>query len=531
MPVHVIENAGPPSSAPSALGIHFIDTVSGIHYFSTGTSTVADWAREDKVIEDTVDPSLAPPAIGLHWVNTSSGVEFFSTGTATVADWKERGAGGGGGGGASGHPATRDYAIVVYNDNDAPGALGHFIVSADGGYTWERTGEPDNAAPGAGDRLLGNADFFGITIKSERQAFGVGPGFFMFSSDEYGGLPDRQYIRCTMDQGATWENLAQGLDSDTNSGAAQGGTGSYRNQFMNVAWDGALHYQVMCHETGTNDYIIESLDGGANWARKVISGSWLTTVETINNYPVEGGMWYAFGAWWAATQFWDGAAAGTVEIHKSTDGGATWTSFHTFNLAVRQGWAQNVSTGSEGQGTGVVVDPALGVFFFIHNQTNLTAEVWRQVDAVTPPALVLDSRPAIDAAIGSTPSLTTFEAYGKGRVEDGLTNRVFVQIKASSNLGWYQCYTEDGTTWEVNGYVSINENYLVRGNSFNDWDGYGFIWHVYNGAERGFYYTKDGILALPHTTLSLRVGEHSPGELLLYTDGDADRWAAVVDRP
>lgn len=44
---HVIEYAGPPSAAPTAVSQHWVDTLNKVEYFSVGTSTVADWvARE-----------------------------------------------------------------------------------------------------------------------------------------------------------------------------------------------------------------------------------------------------------------------------------------------------------------------------------------------------------------------------------------------------------------------------------------------------------------------------------------------------
>ena len=67
------------------------------------------------IVYKTTDPVSAPTARGIHWINTVLDKEFFSIGTSTVADWNERGTGGG---------ATADdtaYDATSWNANtDAP---------------------------------------------------------------------------------------------------------------------------------------------------------------------------------------------------------------------------------------------------------------------------------------------------------------------------------------------------------------------------------------------------------------------------
>ena len=42
------------------------------------------------IVRKTTDPVGAPPEAGIHWINTVTGVEFFSVGTASLADWIPR---------------------------------------------------------------------------------------------------------------------------------------------------------------------------------------------------------------------------------------------------------------------------------------------------------------------------------------------------------------------------------------------------------------------------------------------------------
>lgn len=42
------------------------------------------------IIRKTTDPTSAPPEAGIHWINTVTGVEFFSVGTSSLSDWIPR---------------------------------------------------------------------------------------------------------------------------------------------------------------------------------------------------------------------------------------------------------------------------------------------------------------------------------------------------------------------------------------------------------------------------------------------------------
>lgn len=43
MAQHIFSDVVPPSAAPEHVGDHWVNTVSGIHYLSKGTTSVTDW--------------------------------------------------------------------------------------------------------------------------------------------------------------------------------------------------------------------------------------------------------------------------------------------------------------------------------------------------------------------------------------------------------------------------------------------------------------------------------------------------------
>ena len=45
------------------------------------------------IIRKTTDPVAAPPEAGIHWINTTTGLSWFSTGTSVVGDWELFGVG------------------------------------------------------------------------------------------------------------------------------------------------------------------------------------------------------------------------------------------------------------------------------------------------------------------------------------------------------------------------------------------------------------------------------------------------------
>jgi hypothetical protein len=65
MSIHVIRRAGPPNFAPPQTVIHYFDTVSGLLYFSVGTSSVADWVISGNTgITQLTSDVLAGPGNG-----------------------------------------------------------------------------------------------------------------------------------------------------------------------------------------------------------------------------------------------------------------------------------------------------------------------------------------------------------------------------------------------------------------------------------------------------------------------------------
>ncbi len=45
MSIHVLKATAAPTTAPTRTGVHYVDTLAKKHYFSVGTTTVADWVE------------------------------------------------------------------------------------------------------------------------------------------------------------------------------------------------------------------------------------------------------------------------------------------------------------------------------------------------------------------------------------------------------------------------------------------------------------------------------------------------------
>ena len=487
------------------------------------------------IITATVAPTAAPTAIGIHYIDTVTGLEYISVGTSTVDDWKVRGSGSGGG---AVHPATKAYVCVLYPDSGVTESFGHTLASKDGGETFLRTGDADIAAPGVTDRLMEQST---STDKFPDVMQGGGKVLLICSGREYsGGTSGRQFIRVTNDLGVTWQTLRHDIDTDVNSGAAQGGSLPYDRQWANIAWDGSMTYGILCHDVdGTNKYMIKSTDGGNTWVDTVISGQLLTDIETLYFHPCNKGLWYFDGFWWAALQRQvqpTGPGGTDINIYKSSDL-ASWSLFHTFTTGTDElMWGERFNANNTpAGGHGVTVSPTLGVFYHIANQTNSDLEIWRQTDEASAPTKVLTSALTLMSALaptaGSPLTNVTQSRVAKGYAIDpaGPTERVFQCLDSDWNQ--FLLWTDDGTTWYADGYFpeyrSYTETDIQR--FYNGWDGYAHIWGYTNGStDRAFYRCIDGKNAQVHRGLAATQGNrHYPDHILWSSQVTALLWAMV----
>lgn len=488
------------------------------------------------IITGTAAPVTTPDVVGQHFIDTVSGLEYISTGTSSSADWKVRGSGGGG---SAVHPATKAYCTVLYPDDGILEGFGHFLASKDGGETFVRTGDSDNAAPGVTDALLPQST---STDKFQNVAQGAGKVFLIGAGRELsGGTAGNQFIRVTDDLGVTWQALRHDVNTDANSGAAQAGSLPYDRQWANIAWDGSMTYGILCHDSdGTNKYMIKSTDGGASWVDTVISGALLTDIETLNYHPCNGGLWYFDGFWWAALQravLPAGPGNTDVTIYKSADL-VTWSSFHTFNTGTDElHWGERFPTNNTpAGGIGVTVSPTLGAFFWFSNQTNVDLEIWRQTGEASAPTKVMTSGLTLMNALAPSASVAaaaiTPDVWAKGYCidPDDTTERLFVCAETDWNQ--FLFWTEDGTTWNADGYFPEIRQYSTgdSGETWFGWDGYAFIWGFTNGStDRGFYRIMDGKNAQMHRGLNVTTGSRHFPDHIVWASQATEMVRAMVD--
>lgn len=513
MPQHIIEGLVAPAFTPSSVGQHYVDTVTGIEYISTGTASSADWkARAAAVAVEDEGGSVDTAAETIDFVGAGVVASQTAPGAVQVTI-------AGGGGGGSGHPATRSYLIDYVADDGTAGMETFLLESADGGQNWSIVGPGNAAAPGASDRLVTDNN-----VQHDRVSNSVGDGFFIWSGLEYGGTANRQSIRATFDKGANWRMIANAENHPANSGLAGKGA-AYDGAFAYAAWDGATDYAVLCQESGTNDYVRDSTDSGVTWNNIVISGSLLTDIETVNWYPCMDGFWYAYGVWWAALQFDDGAGNQQVRIYQSADR-AAWTTFWTspFNTL----WSWNTGGGpTYANGIGRVVTPTLGTFIHLSNQSTFQYQIYRLVDSITAPALVADASTVLSATGG----FTIPHPGGHGYAIDPatVTERAFgvAQTANVDRLMW----TEDGTTWNEGvmpdfGSSPANMHFL------DGWDGFS---HVFSQGSSSPVIAKcvDGKIVTPHQTINAagRMSGSTSGlpDFLSPAEGNSNCFYGIVD--
>lgn len=496
------------------------------------------------IIEFAGPPSAAPSARGQHWIDTLNGDEYFSVGTATVADWILRGSGSGGGG----WPATREYLSVTYNGDFTANSQGYTLLSQDGGLNWNISGPPESAAPGAVDRLVPRTGFH----RWENEAIGIGKLMFIGSSSEYpfAGPPALNYIRVTNDKGATWQQIrATAITATSGHSIPNLDAGPYSYSFYAPAWDGALTYAVLTHDTGADDYIEASTDGGGTWAPVVITGTLLTDLETAGWHPCNRGFWYDSGQWWAAT--FDSNTLTTINIHTSATLAGPWAIHGTILLGIGitdWGWGGaygGAVGGIPAGGVGVVTAPTLGSFIFVENSFVGSTEIWRIAPGPGPlTQVVADSSVIVTGSPLYTGQVlsggVTQCPWVKGVIDPGgAGEKVFCAMVNPDGAAVNQynqqfvVSTTDGTTWDANMHISIHEDYniSVKGAQGNwGWDGYGWIWGTDDGsgdrAAMGF--VGENTVSQPHRSMILLSGQ-SPGSHIIDAEAEISTSVVIID--
>lgn len=161
---HIVTGAGAPSSAPPAVGAHYIDTTNKKTYVSTGTAAASDWgqplATGTLIVTGTAAPSSAPPAVGAHYVNTTAKKTYIAVGTASSADWL---------------PLVTGAASVVVTGSGAPSSappsIGAMYVDSATNNVFVATGTASSADWGnpvfRGDPGEGGGDVNGIVYTTD----------------------------------------------------------------------------------------------------------------------------------------------------------------------------------------------------------------------------------------------------------------------------------------------------------------------------------------------------------------------------
>lgn len=433
-------------------------------------------------------PSAAPTRIGVHYIDTTNGAEYISVDTSSVNDWILRGSGSGGG---SPHPATRSYVVDYSKDSNLANMRDHVLESQDGGANWNRIDEGHASTTGWTGRLTGNSPQF------EASSDSAGSMMVVWGDQQLGGTAGRSNVAAfnrLKTAGSRWSSIANQEDHASNSGLSTKGT-EVDNSFACLAHLGGTSYAVLVHESGTNNYLRKTTDGGDNWTNQVISGTLLTDLETAGYYVCEHGLWYAHGTLWAALQ----QSSGPIHIYKSTDGGATWTTFYSTPNACD--WA-NSGSPTYGQGRGVVVCPTLGFYVIGTDSVTFKHTVYRFTDAVSAPTVVtLDG-----AQLGGFTafSLASQNGHGYSIQDAGAGSEVFFTCGTlDGNISQtYVAYTTDGATFVEGTYSggggSPNNPYGLAGYD-------GFAWVDGEDAASAVAYTKNqnGGFAHSHGLLNL----------------------------
>ena len=117
--------AGAPTSTPDKVGDIYVDTTNDDAYIATGTSSSADWEiSQDGGSESAPNissgagaPTSTPGKVGDIYIDTTNDDAYTAVGTSSSADWEKNNDGTGGGGGAT-HYATVSAAEAATGHSD-----------------------------------------------------------------------------------------------------------------------------------------------------------------------------------------------------------------------------------------------------------------------------------------------------------------------------------------------------------------------------------------------------------------------------
>lgn len=76
-----------PDFTPGKIGQFYLDTTTNYIYYSTGTSSSADWITD--VLTGSTAPASTPVFVGQKYIDTTGNREYYATGTSSSADWKK----------------------------------------------------------------------------------------------------------------------------------------------------------------------------------------------------------------------------------------------------------------------------------------------------------------------------------------------------------------------------------------------------------------------------------------------------------
>lgn len=99
----ISSGAGAPSSTPGGIGYIYIDTTNNDAYIAVGTASSSDWEKSNDgvgtggatVTSGEGPPSSTPSALGSIYIDTTNNDAYTAVGTTSSADWEKNNDGGG----------------------------------------------------------------------------------------------------------------------------------------------------------------------------------------------------------------------------------------------------------------------------------------------------------------------------------------------------------------------------------------------------------------------------------------------------
>lgn len=103
---HIITGAGAPSSIPTGVGHHYIDTSVGGVYISVGVVAISDWHRSGSVISGAGVPASTPVNVGDIYIDETNDSYYVAVNTDDAGGWKASG--------GSAGPVSSDFADYTF---------------------------------------------------------------------------------------------------------------------------------------------------------------------------------------------------------------------------------------------------------------------------------------------------------------------------------------------------------------------------------------------------------------------------------